>query len=123
MQKRAARVILNAKYDVPSLKLFMKLGWLTIRHRIEYHKGVLVFNCLNDLAPEYLCNMFNKCHNSSYSLGSTTNGNLFIQRPNTNFLKRSFQYSGSLLWKILRLYRILIKKYMDYLLMKQNSDV
>jgi hypothetical protein len=31
LQKRAARIILNAKYDIPSLQLFKKLGWLSIQ--------------------------------------------------------------------------------------------
>ena len=30
LQMRAARIILNAKYDIPSLQLFKKLGWLSI---------------------------------------------------------------------------------------------
>jgi len=36
-QKRGARIILNAKYDIPSLQLFKKLGWLSIQNRLEYH--------------------------------------------------------------------------------------
>jgi hypothetical protein len=31
LQNRATRIILNAKYDIPSLQLFKKLGWLSIQ--------------------------------------------------------------------------------------------
>jgi hypothetical protein len=41
LKHRAARIILNAKYDIPSLQLFKKLGWLSIQNRLEYHKSVL----------------------------------------------------------------------------------
>ena len=37
LHKCAARIILNAKYDIPSLQLFKKLGWLSIQNRLEYH--------------------------------------------------------------------------------------
>ena len=46
LQKRAARIILNAKYDIPSLQSFKKLGWLSIQNRLEYHKSVFI-KCIN----------------------------------------------------------------------------
>jgi predicted lipase len=50
---RAARIILNAKYDIPSLQLFKKnLGWLSIQNRLEYHKSVLMYKCINNSAPD-----------------------------------------------------------------------
>jgi hypothetical protein len=48
LQKRAARIILNAKYDIPSLQLFKKLRWVSIQNRLEYHKSVLMYNCINN---------------------------------------------------------------------------
>jgi hypothetical protein len=53
IQKRAARIILNAKYDIPSLQLFKKLGWLSIRNRLEYHKSALMYKYLNKSAPGF----------------------------------------------------------------------
>jgi hypothetical protein len=35
--------------------LFEKLEWLTVYNRINYHKASLMFKCINNLAPEYLC--------------------------------------------------------------------
>jgi hypothetical protein len=73
IQKRAARIILNAKYDIPSLQLFKKKrGWLSIQNRLEYHKSVLMYKCINNSAPDYLCNLFDMNTNSNvYSLRSS----------------------------------------------------
>ena len=66
LQKRAAKIILNAKYDIPSLQLFKKkLGWLSIQNRLEYHKSVLMYKCINNSAPDYLCNSFDMNTNSN----------------------------------------------------------
>ena len=71
-KKRAARIILNAKYDIPSLQLFKKLGWLSIQNRLEYHKSILMYKCINNSAPDYLCNLFDMNTNSNiYSLTLT----------------------------------------------------
>ena len=128
LQKRAARIILNAKYDVPSLVLFKKLGWLTIQNRIDYHRGVLMFKCVNNNAPEYLCNLFTTS-SAGYSLRSVTNGNLFVPRPNSNFMKKTFHYLGAVLWNVLPSNLKSIKKidlskskYMDFLLLKPEND-
>jgi hypothetical protein len=42
---------------IPSLQLFKKLGWLSIKNRLEYHKSVLMYKCINNSAPDYLCNL------------------------------------------------------------------
>ena len=103
LQKHAAsRIILNAKYDIPSLQLIKKLGWLSIQNRLEYHKSVLMYKCINNSAPDYLCNLFDMNTNSNvYSLRSSAKGNLFVPRPNSNFMKRTFHYSGAILWNSL----------------------
>lgn len=130
LQKRAARIILNAKYDIPSLQLFKKLGWLSIQNRLEYHKSVLMYKCINNSAPDYLCNLFDMNTNSNvYSLRSSAKGNLFVPRPNSNFMKRTFHYSGTILWnslppnlKLIQDIDLFKKKYTDYLMSKQNNE-
>ena len=131
LQKRAARIILNAKYDVSSSSLFHKLGWLTIQKRIEYHKGVLMFKCVNKTAPDYLCNLFISCTNATrYSLRSAEHGNLFVPRPNSNFMKRTFHYSGTILWnslptslKSMQNIDTFKIKYMQYLMNQQENVI
>ena len=44
-----------------------------------------------------------------YSLRSSAKGNLFVPRPNSNFMKRTFHYSGTILWNSLPPYLKLIQ--------------
>ena len=98
LQKRAARIILNATTETPSAVMFKKLEWLTIYNRIDYFRAVMMYKCMNGLAPEYLTEFFKKCSFvNNYTLISTNLDNLHVQRPNTNFGKRTFQYSRIIL--------------------------
>ena len=36
-----------------------------------------------------------------YALRSSTKGNVFVPRPNSNFMKQTFHYSGTILWNSL----------------------
>ena len=50
-----------------------------------------MYRCINNSAPDYLCNLFDMNTNSNvYSLRSSAKGNLFVPRPNSNFMKRTF---------------------------------
>ena len=40
LQKRAARIILNATTETPSAVMFKRLEWLTIYNRINYFRAV-----------------------------------------------------------------------------------
>ena len=129
LQKRAARIILNAKFDAPSKPLFKDLGWLSFENRVQYHKGVMMYKCINNIAPQYLCDVF-KFSSNQYSLRSTKSGCLFVPRPNTNFMKRTFQYSGTLLWNNIPSVikdsinvDIFKRKYSEFLFIKQNTNL
>ena len=66
---------------------------------INYHKATLMFKCINNLAPEYLCSMFNSINeNCPYGLRSVTSNNLQVPRPKSEYFKRTFLYSGTNLW-------------------------
>ena len=43
-----------------------KLGWLSIQNRLEYHKSVLMYKCINNSALDYLCNLFDMKTNSNF---------------------------------------------------------
>lgn len=99
LQKRAARIILDAPFNTPSKELFKSLNWLSFRDRLIYHKLILVYKILNNKTPEYLqkyCVPNTNVHNRN--LRSISNNNLVIVRPNTNNMKRSFAYSAPTLW-------------------------
>ena len=59
----------------------------------------MVFKSLHNLTPVYLHNMF--CNfNTHYGLRNSTN-KLILPKPRTEYLKRSFSYSGAALWNSL----------------------
>ena len=55
----------------------------------------MTFKSLNELAPMYLRNLFNE-RSINYDL-CNSHCNLTLPRPRTDYLKRSFSYSGTFL--------------------------
>jgi hypothetical protein len=90
-----------------------------------------VFKCINNSAPDYLSILFVDMNTNSnvYSLRSSTKGNLFVLRPNSNFMKKLFitpeLFYGYYLPTNLKLIQnidLFKKKYTDYLMSKQNNE-
>ena len=67
----------------------------------------MIYKNMNDLAPEYLQSLFSQRH-SAYNLRNSE-GRLTLSKPSTNYLKRSFSYSGAMLWNT-ELHKRLFKK-------------
>ena len=100
LQKRAARIILNADILTPSESMFKELQWLSFSKHVLYHKSVMMFKALHGMAPEYLTEMFVKTSQiHSRSLRSTDNDMLRVPYARTN----SFTVSGAKLWNTLPL--------------------
>lgn len=57
LQKRAARVILNADLKERTEVMFNKLKWIPIRDEISIRKCSLVYKRNNDLTPTYINEM------------------------------------------------------------------
>ena len=60
LQKRAARIILNADYDTPSVNMFKKLNWMTVSQRFFFQNCILAYKVFNNLSPQYLADIL-KC--------------------------------------------------------------
>ena len=84
--------------DSPSLPLFHDLGWLNIFERVEFNKGVLLYKTVHEMCPEYLSNMFTFQSAVSYGLRSSTNQKMCIPTHKNELFKKSFQYSGAIVW-------------------------
>ena len=65
----------------------------------KWHKAIMMFKFLNEQAPVYLPNLFHE-RSTDYDLRNSFH-KLTLPRPRTNYLKRSFSYSGALLWNSL----------------------
>ena len=95
LQKRAARITLDADPLAHSLPLFKKLGWMTVENRILYHKYLLAYKCIKKEAPLYLCKNFRPISESNpYVLRNVAQGNLIVPKSKTELFKNSFAYSG-----------------------------
>ncbi len=97
LQNRAARIILQRE---SSRNTFDILNWVNLSTRRQIHKCVSVFKCLNNLVPEYLSEHFTRnCNIHSYN--TRRKNDLHAIKPNLSLGKRSFKYSGSLLYNTL----------------------
>ena len=91
LQKRAARIILNAPDDTASSDMFNALGWPTIEKRHSYNKAVLKYKALNNLTPLYISELLiprSETHNRT--LRSTFNCSLAVHRSKTSIFDGSF---------------------------------
>ena len=99
LQNRAARVIMRANYDASAGILLDALHWDNLSLRREKLKAGLVFKTLKGNVPLYLQNMFS-VRGIGYNIRNSEM-RLNLPKPRTNYLKRSFSYSGALLWNSL----------------------
>ena len=99
VQSRAARVITGTNYDTRSVDILAKLEWKTLQARRKQMKSILIYKILNEQSAPYLRNSFIKTSDCDkrYQLRNSET-DLALPRPRTNFLKRSFKYSGAMLW-------------------------
>ena len=82
-----------------AIALLLLIYTLAIRRKKQ--KAVLMYKCLNGLVPNYLQNLFtHRC--TSYNLRNQEY-KITLPKPRTDFLKRSFSYSGAKLWNDLPL--------------------
>ena len=92
LQKRAARITLGAPSRTSSIELFAELNWLTFDNRCDYHAGVLIFKCRNNLSPRYISDIISFFRNTKYNLRSSAHYDIINSRFNTLFKKKAFSY-------------------------------
>ena len=83
LQKRAARIILNAPYDTASSNMFNALGWSTIEKRHSYNKAVLTYKAVNNLTPLYITEQLIPM---THTLRSSSNGSLVVPDRKQQYL-------------------------------------
>ena len=73
--------------------------WNKLNINRKKHKAILMYKTLNGNMPHYLQEIFTP-RVSFYDLRDMEN-KLFVPKPRTEYLKRSFGYSGAVLWNSL----------------------
>ena len=68
----------------------------SLLEELNWQKAILMFNTINKHTPFYLQETFSP-RESVYNLRDSY-GKLYVAKPRTDYLKRSFSYSGASLW-------------------------
>ena len=81
-----------------SPNIIVELGWKTIEELIDNEFRKMVFKSLNDLAPQYLCNLFTR--NSACSFRNLPNTEIDLRLPKKNSAngQNCFSLRGVKLW-------------------------
>ena len=64
-----------------------------MRDRRRFHILCKVHQCLHKQAPQYLCGKFTLNSERTRSCRD-----VYLQRPRTEFYRRSFEYGGGMMW-------------------------
>jgi len=97
LQKRAFELISIQKESKENLAGKLKI--LPIKDRICLRKAKLMYRISNNSAPEYLQSLFQyRLPGNTPHLRSMSTKHYKIPKPNKELFKKSFQYSGTLLW-------------------------
>ena len=102
VQKRCARLILDASFSDNSVELFTKLGWLPIDDVIRIRKLCLMHKIVNGYCLQYFKDYISYGNDKHrYNTRASTNNNLFIPLFRTNSGLRTFYTSANRLWNTL----------------------
>ena len=101
LNNRAARVIMQTGYEVRSSDTKNQLGWSTLDERRQNHKSIMIYKVVNGIAPAYLKRYFSYGGDTSRYCLRGSNVNLSLPKPNTDYMKKSFKFSGAKLWNSL----------------------
>ncbi len=98
---KSARVILDIN-DIyhHSKDMFFSLKWMTIYDRLKFRKATMVYKSVNDLAPNYMKDMFTYVRDShSRTTRSSVKNDLYLSTGKHKELYiQSFAYSGANIW-------------------------
>ena len=98
LQNFAAKVICGKSLYDHVTPCLLQLHWLPIKFRVNFKIALLVFKCLNGLAPPYLCDLIEQ-YQPSRTLRSTSQ--LLLKIPKTKFKTlgdKSFSHSAPSVW-------------------------
>ena len=97
LQNRYARLILNAHYLTPRITLLSCLGWQSVADRVQYQFRLWMFKVMNNKMPKYIQDIV-RHRTINFQTRYSTNCPLYIEKPRTEYYKRSFCYQGSVIW-------------------------
>jgi hypothetical protein len=99
LQNRAARIIMNLKYNTPGIETINAIGWESLEtRRAKSNVKQIDYKVLSDLTPSSLATLFvHKRNITEYDLRSFSSS-LQLLLLKTENLKKSFCSDGTKLW-------------------------
>ena len=104
LQKRAARVILNADTRANSVDLFRELNWLPFFHEAKINQCAIVYKRLNGVCPDYMLELLKRNIDIRSTERQTRYGSLNLICPKYKRESegaRTFQVSATRFWNSL----------------------
>ena len=106
VQNIAARIVSRCSRDIDSEDVLQSLNWLPIKYRITFKVLLIVYKCVNDLAPKYLSDLF-----IPYKKDMTVRNNFkhLLDCPENrdanskSYGHRAFGFAGADMWNALPL--------------------
>lgn len=100
VQNMAAKLICGKKKYDSNVLCLKELHWLPIRSRIMYKMLCIVFKCLNNQGPKYLCDLLAEQPQRRENMRSSNKIKQLIVPRTTRktFADRSFSVAGPKLW-------------------------
>lgn len=99
LQKRGLRMICNAPGMHPDL--FSVLDWMLLPELLVGNDCKMLYGCMNDQAPNYLCKCFTLFDKNIYSTRQWTSKTLMLPRCKTCMYRKSFVFRGNKIWNSL----------------------
>ena len=101
LQNHAACILMCANYNSDIDELFWVLGWRKLKYQRFESAAVMMYKSLHEMTPEYLSSRFVFRNDITSNRLRNTENKLALPQPRTNYLKKSFSYSGARLWNSL----------------------
>jgi len=98
LQSRAAKIIKGVNRYASSSGTLDDLKWDNLKTKQFQNEAIFMYKAVKNLVPTYICNRFSE-KDVQYNLRNSNV--LSIERPNSEFKKRSFTYRGANLWNTL----------------------
>ena len=76
------------------------IGWLPVKQHLLYRDVVMIYKCMNGLAPPYLADLFHKCKElNEYATRNSDSQNIPLFSTTTG--QKIFRYRAAKLWNSL----------------------
>ncbi len=83
------RIISGSSHHTHRNDMYGDLNWLSPKNRRLMHKCIIVYKCLNGMAPQYLNDKIT-CNDNVHKYCTRSAKDLHVKKPNTAYYARSF---------------------------------